>query len=355
LILVRRKWSGQLVPIGANWSSAAGIHELQHLGRVGEVARLRLGPADAAADQRHQPPGRGAPGLGGQRGHPFAAKDRAPDVRLQPDGGLVDHFQRQQIAILRRIRPGEQPMLAQHHALQARVLFGHPAQLDAQVDARPLPRQIAQGAAENLLCQAHLIGAGGNRDDGIGMHVVDMRARDEAVQPGVDRRRTRVEVPDAMPQRLDHRVFLVRPRYCARNCISRSMYSVANPSSFMLPMSPPEPLTHSTCTSAPVSGSFAATLAEVLPPPKLVIRRSEPSRFDRYKQLARFVQGGGMGVIPQGFQQDILGHRCGSHVWKLPQRIRARRSPSITKRHSAPRRIFRNAALRLFVDASERF
>ena len=33
-----------------------------------------------------------------------------------------------------------------------------------------------------------------------------------------------------------------------------------------------------------VSGSVAVSFAEVLPPPKLVMRRSLPSRFDRYSR-----------------------------------------------------------------------
>ena len=49
----------------------------------------------------------------------------------------------------------------------------------------------------------------------------------------------------------------------------------------MLPRSPPEPFTHSTSTGSPVSGSISVTLELVLPPAKLVMRRSEPSRFER--------------------------------------------------------------------------
>src|SRR6202046_5613749 len=51
----------------------------------------------------------------------------------------------------------------------------------------------------------------------------------------------------------------------------------------MLPRSPPLPFTHRTETSLPVSGSFITTLELVLPPPKFVILRSEPSRFERYR------------------------------------------------------------------------
>src|SRR6218665_1546652 len=41
-----------------------------------------------------------------------------------------------------------------------------------------------------------------------------------------------------------------------------SMYSVEKPSSAIEPRSPPEPLTHSTCTCWPVSGSACQLLGE---------------------------------------------------------------------------------------------
>src|SRR5437588_6214899 len=50
----------------------------------------------------------------------------------------------------------------------------------------------------------------------------------------------------------------------------------------MLPISPPLPLIQSTLCSLPSSGSRSAILALVLPPPKFVIRRSDPRRFERY-------------------------------------------------------------------------
>src|SRR6185312_12285960 len=52
----------------------------------------------------------------------------------------------------------------------------------------------------------------------------------------------------------------------------------------MLPRSPPDPLTHSTSTGAPVNGSTSVIFELVLPPAKFVMRRSEPSRLDRYRK-----------------------------------------------------------------------
>ena len=55
---------------------------------------------------------------------------------------------------------------------------------------------------------------------------------------------------------------------------------MAKPSSFIDPRSPPEPFTQSTVAGAPDKGSLEAILAEVLPPPKLVMRKSAPEGAD---------------------------------------------------------------------------
>src|SRR5438128_8099692 len=51
----------------------------------------------------------------------------------------------------------------------------------------------------------------------------------------------------------------------------------------MLPKSPPLPFTARTRTDLPVNGSRISIFELVLPPPKFVMRRSAPSRFDRYR------------------------------------------------------------------------
>src|SRR5215470_6443416 len=58
---------------------------------------------------------------------------------------------------------------------------------------------------------------------------------------------------------------------------------MAKPDSVIDPMSPPLPLTASTRTGLPVNGSFNSNFELVFPPPKFVIRRSAPSRLERYR------------------------------------------------------------------------
>ena len=64
------------------------------------------------------------------------------------------------------------------------------------------------------------------------------------------------------------------------------MYNSAKPDSLIEPKSPPLPLTASTCTGLPENGSASVILELVLPPPKFVILRSAPSRFERYRSRA---------------------------------------------------------------------
>ena len=78
----------------------------------------------------------------------------------------------------------------------------------------------------------------------------------------------------------DHARLRFGPLIAVDEALSLSMYSVEKPSSFMEPMSPPDPFTHSTSTVSPVSVSLIGSFEDVLPPPKFVMRLSEPRRFD---------------------------------------------------------------------------
>src|SRR6266851_9909953 len=51
----------------------------------------------------------------------------------------------------------------------------------------------------------------------------------------------------------------------------------------MLPISPPLPLIHKTVVLLPSSGSISSILELVFPPPKFVIRKSDPNKLDRYR------------------------------------------------------------------------
>ena len=99
-------------------------------------------------------------------------------------------------------------MAAEHDALQPRVRLRHGAELEAEVEARPLPGQEAEFAVERLPRQRLGVFARGDRDHRVGVHVVDMRMRHEAVQGRVDRGRARIEIEGAMVEQRDHLVLV---------------------------------------------------------------------------------------------------------------------------------------------------
>ena len=200
--------------VGAGRAQRGQLHqvvaadELQHRSAVVEVAQLALVGADAAAQRGHQLGGYCRALLGSQRHGLHAAEHRLLDVLVQPLLGQADHLQRDLVAALGGVTPGEQAVAFQDDALQVRLRRGQRFQLQAQVVAGALPGQPAQLAAEDDVGQALAVGAGGDGDDGVRVHVVHMRLRDVGVQRGVDAGRARVQVERAVRQVIHHLVFM---------------------------------------------------------------------------------------------------------------------------------------------------
>src|SRR6186713_473671 len=71
------------------------------------------------------------------------------------------------------------------------------------------------------------------------------------------------------------------------SCSSLSRYNNANPLVPIDRKSPPLPFTASTRAGNPETGSVRSNFELVLPPPKLVIRKSAPSRLDRYLRSSK--------------------------------------------------------------------
>ncbi len=189
----------------------ARIDEREDFRRIGEVADLALARRNARSDRRHQSDRRLAPLFGRQTRRPLAAKRRRLLVLGQPFGGAVDDAQRQAIAVARRVGPGEQPVAGEHHAGQAGILARQAAELEAEIEARTLPRQPADLVAENPLGQRPRIRGRRDGDHRVRMHMVDMRKGREGMQRRVDRRGARIEIENAMGVFLHHSVFVAEP------------------------------------------------------------------------------------------------------------------------------------------------
>ena len=171
------------------------------------MAELRFRLADAAADLRHQSGGDGLALVGIGRLRHGAAEDRlAFGLRVEPGDRLVDDLERQLVAVLRRVGPGEQAVALQHDALGVRVLLGELRQPEAEFEAGALPGQPADLVAVDLLRQFLRILRGRDGDDRVGMHVVDMLVGHVGVQRRIDRSRARIQVEGAVRQVADHLV-----------------------------------------------------------------------------------------------------------------------------------------------------
>ena len=185
------------------------IDELQHRGRVGEVANLALACGNMLANGGQELRRNIAPVGPGQRLDTRSAEGRSLRLCAEPSGGLVDHLQRDPIAFLRGRAPGEQPVAAEHHALHVRIGLGHRAELEPQIKARPLPGQKAKLAAIDLFRERFGVFARCDRNDRVRVNVIDMAVRNEAVQRCVDRGCARIEVEGAMIIERDHLVLVL--------------------------------------------------------------------------------------------------------------------------------------------------
>ena len=172
-------------------------------------------------------------------------------------------------------------MAAEHHALHVRIGLGHRAELQPEVKARPLPGQKAELAAIDLFRQRFGVFARRDRDDRVRMNVIDMAVRDEAVQRRVDRGRARIEVESAMVVERDHLVLMGEAAIDRLKAVElvhierREAVELHRADVAARALDP-----KNLCWSA---GQRIGRrhFADVLPPPKLVMRRSLPSRFDR--------------------------------------------------------------------------
>ena len=156
------------------------------------------------------------------------------------------------------------------------------AQAQAEIEARPLPVEPAEPAAEGIGNAFRPVGGGREGDQRVGVEMVDVREpaeiRARACRSRAPRRparsgRDRAGRPCRPPGRGPRR--RAPSRAAARGRPGRG------PRRSGCRDRRPNPSPRARCGSRPVIGSASSTLAEVLPPPKLVTRGSEPRRRDR--------------------------------------------------------------------------
>ena len=121
--------------------------------------------------------------------------------------GLLDHGEGQFIAGLIVVGPGDEAVLAHHDGLHGWLLAGDVLHGEAELEAWAHPLHVGHLAGEDLLREGFAVLGSGDRDDRVRVHVVDVLARQEAVQRGVDRRSARIQVERRVIVHADHVVF----------------------------------------------------------------------------------------------------------------------------------------------------
>ena len=128
---------------------------------------------------------------------------------LSHRAGSVDHLQRGPVAILRGRPPGEQAVAAKHHPFDLRIGLGHRAELQTEIKPGTLPWKKTEFPTINLSRQRFGVLARRDCDDSVGVNVVDVGMRNEAMQRGIDRGCARIEVESAVIVERDHLVLVL--------------------------------------------------------------------------------------------------------------------------------------------------
>ena len=149
--------------------------------------------------------------VGRQRLEPGA--HRAERIGPAPLGdeplGPADHVERDGLAGFGRVGPGRQPVAAEHHAPQSRVVGRQRGDLQAELEAGSAPRHPGHLAPEALLGQRLAVDRRRQGDHRVGVQVIDVAGVHQRVHRGVDRRRRAAGSPAAVVERRHHLVLVV--------------------------------------------------------------------------------------------------------------------------------------------------
>ena len=138
--------------------------------------------------------------------------------------------------------------------------------VEAELEAGAAPRHPHDLVAEDLRRELLAVGGGRDGDARVGVQVVDVRRVDEAVHGRVDRRGRAALAVQRVVERGDHLVLAVDAGVDVDERTHAVEAQHGEARSVRVPRSPPEPLTQSSSTGSPVTGSVSVPLAEVLPP-----------------------------------------------------------------------------------------
>ncbi len=103
-------------------------------------------------------------------------------------------------------------MAAEHDSVELRLCRDEVAEAQPEVEAGTLPVEPAEPAAECGFDVLAAVGRRCERDQGVGMEMVDVSRRQEAVQRRIDRRNGAARAEAGVVEQTDHAVLVVDAR-----------------------------------------------------------------------------------------------------------------------------------------------
>ena len=196
---------------------------------------------------------------------------------------LIDDRDRVEIALPLGVSPGEEAMAAEDDSIATRRFHCTP-QHHGQFKAGALPGHPDELVVELLVELFHLfpaVGGGRQCNAPVRMQMVHVRERKKAVQRSVDRSGDGIVAEGAERIHVDHLIFVFDAPIFPGQC--KQLIQIKRGEAFDLDAAKVasaalDPQHRFLC---PFSGSVSSSFELVLPPPKLVMRRSDPSRFER--------------------------------------------------------------------------
>ena len=110
------------------------------------------------------------------------------------------------------------PWPRKHNAANVRIGVDRVAQAQAQVEAGPLPRQPSEFAAEDFARESFAVARRRDRDDRIGMDMIDVRERQERMKRSIDAGGARAAGKGAIVEVWNELVFVLAPAKAAFQC-----------------------------------------------------------------------------------------------------------------------------------------
>ncbi len=197
-----------------------------------------------------------------------------------------------------------------------RIRADRVAQSQAQVEARPLPWQPSEFAAEHFARDSFAVARRRNCDDGVGMHMVDVRERQKRMKRSIDAGGAGAAGKGAIVEVRRRSRLRARVRgsgFPARRVCLDTVF--AKPDRSIEPRSSPDPFTHKIVTRSLLSGSTSAIFADVLPPPKLVTREIGAQQMGAVQKQLGLGQRLRVGVVPSvAYHARIVTRRHGNSI-----------------------------------------